>query len=29
MQQALQESQVAKNAAPAAKVLIDGAKQPQ
>ena len=29
MDQAVQESQVAKNAAPAAKVLIDGAEQPQ
>jgi len=29
IQQALQESQVAKNAAPAAKVLMDGAEQPQ
>ena len=29
MQQAVQESQVAKNAAPAAKVLLDGAEQPQ
>ena len=29
MQQAVQESQVAKNAAPAAKVLMDGAEQPQ
>ena len=29
MDQAVQESQVAKNAAPAAKVLLDGAEQPQ
>ena len=29
MQQAVQESQVAKNAAPAAKVLLDGSEQTQ